>query len=116
MALVRSVVAEVGIPVCGSQRWETVDERVLERRPALVVLDLSVGQRDRCWATLDWMAGNSQLRQIPTVVCPAASWLLDGHADALGRGGVHVWREPYDPGELMTAAQAALEPMTDVPW
>ena len=113
VALVRSVVAEVGIDVCASKLWEAVDEGGLDPCPALLVVDLSVDHRDRAWATLDRLASNPQLRTIPIVVCPAASWLLDGRADALARSGVQVWREPYDPGQLIAAAQTALEPITE---
>lgn len=115
VAFVRAVVAEVAISVCGSQRWESVDDMVLHRGPTLVVLDLSIGQHCRCWATLERLASDPQLRSIPVVVCATASWLLDGHADALGRDGVYVWREPFDPAQLLATVEAAVDATTDPP-
>jgi CheY-like chemotaxis protein len=114
VAFVRAVVAEAHISVCGSQQWETVDDRVLDRRPTLFVLDLSMGQQDRCWATLERLASDPQLRSIPVVVCATVGWLLDGHADALARKGVHVWREPFDPAELLTTVGATIQAPTVV--
>jgi CheY-like chemotaxis protein len=116
VAFVRAVVGEAHISVCGSQQWETVDDRVLDRRPTLLVLDLSVGQQDCCWATLEHLASDPQLRSIPVVVCATVSWLLDGHADALARKGVHVWREPFDPAELLTTVDATIQAPTNRRW
>jgi CheY-like chemotaxis protein len=112
VAFVRAVVAEAAISVCGSQQWEAGDDLILDRRPSLVALDLSVGQHYRCWATLERMARDPRLRSIPVVVCATASWLLDGHADALARNGVHVWREPFDPAALLDTVDAAIQTTT----
>jgi CheY-like chemotaxis protein len=108
VAFVRAVVSEAHISVCASQQLESIDDRVLDRRPTLFVLDLSVGEQDRCWATLERLASEAQLRRIPVVVCATVSWLLEGHTDALARKGVHVWGEPFDPAELLATVDATI--------
>ena len=69
--------------------------------PTLFVLDLTVGQHVSCWAALDRLAHDPYLGLTPVVVCATASWLLAGHTEALARPGVFVWREPFDPAELL---------------
>src|SRR5579859_5192414 len=102
VAFVRAVLGEANICVCGIQQWDTIDDQVWDRRPTLFVLDLTVGQQDRCWAGLERLANDPYLRSTPVVVCATVGWLLNDHAEALARTGVYVWREPFDPAEMLT--------------
>jgi DNA-binding NtrC family response regulator len=110
VALVRAILDEAGVAVRGSQAWDDVTGLVRDLEPAVLALDLSVNQQEHCWSVLETLGADLATSALPVVVCAAAGWLLDGHAEELGRDGVHLWAEPFDPADLLATVEVALAP------
>ncbi len=64
---------------------------ICEQTPALVLLDIHVGQSDRGWKTLNYMRLNPDTAHIPVIICSTdprlprekEGWLREQHCDFL---------------------------------
>ena len=69
--------------------------------PALVVLDTPAGQPARGWQFLAQVRSVPALAMVPVVVCAAATWDLQHHADDLRRHRAAVLPKPCATVDLL---------------
>jgi CheY-like chemotaxis protein len=82
---------------------------IRERQPDLIIVDLMVSGRQDGLALLEQMMRDATLRQIPVLVCSAATAVLDRHEAFLRGHAIPVLRKPFDLDELRDALRGATD-------
>ncbi len=95
LALMRDFLTDEGYPAELHASGDGVLERVHAVSPALIVLDLVLGEIDG-WVVLTQLRADERARHIPVILCTAASERARRHdAEFLGVG-VQVLEKPFD--------------------
>jgi DNA-binding response OmpR family regulator len=110
LSVVQEALQNEGYEVHAALQRGNAPALVRERQPDLVIINLMVSDRQDGLALLEQMKRDATLRQIPVLVCSAATTVLDQHETFLNEHAVHVIRKPFDLDELLAAVRQALEP------
>ena len=95
LELLREFLAEEGYAVATHASGEGVLDLVHALDPALVILDLVLGEIDG-WVVLTQLRADDRARELPVIVCTAASDRARTFGDELAAAGVHVLEKPFD--------------------
>jgi DNA-binding response OmpR family regulator len=79
-------------------------------RPALVILDLWLAERDGGWTFLKHLWGDAETTQIPALVVTEELALLPAQIDVLRALHCPVLRKPFDLQDLLDAIGSVLGP------
>lgn len=82
---------------------------VKRARPALVILDLWLAERDDGWAFLTHLWGDRETTYIPALIVTGEPVLLPEHATALRAKHCPVVQKPCDLQDLLTAIATILD-------
>jgi DNA-binding NtrC family response regulator len=115
LALLRSILAESGLEPSTLDVWGSVAHEAELARPQLMLLDLNATHAASCAETLRHLRAHPVLAEIPIVVCPTATWLVDEHAAEVRQPGIWLWGTPYDPSALLLMVEAALHEVALTP-
>jgi CheY-like chemotaxis protein len=116
LALMRDFLTDEGYTAELHATGEGVLERVHAVAPALIVLDLVLGEIDG-WIVLAQLRADERARDIPVILCTAASERARRHDGELSGAGVQVLEKPFDLDHLLamivelTAAPAPNDPV-----
>jgi DNA-binding response OmpR family regulator len=105
--LVRAILVETGLQVYAARAPSDVPSLVDELKPAVLLLNVAGANSERSWDLLKRLGSGPITSSLPIVICPSGDYLLNGHAVALQRAGIHVWSEPFDPAQLLIEVAAA---------
>jgi CheY-like chemotaxis protein len=94
--LIREVLRDVGYPDADQHTGDDAFQRVRDEQPILVILDISVSNPARGWATLDAMKSDPRTREIPVIVCSTILRLLDERAELLRDLNCQVMEKPFE--------------------
>ena len=88
-------------------------DRIKERRPALVVLDIRINNEENGLLLLDLITLDPETRTIPVIIASANLQALSGREDELATKGIYVIAKPFDIDDLAALIRHALrdEPM-----
>ncbi len=95
LALMRDFLTDEGYLAELHASGEGVLERVHAVSPALIVLDLVLGETDG-WVVLTQLRADERARRIPVILCTAASERARRHDAQLLGAGVQVLEKPFD--------------------
>jgi CheY-like chemotaxis protein len=96
-------------PLSAALKRGDVPALLRERQPDLIIVDLMVSGRQDGLALLEQMMRDATLRQIPVLVCSAATAVLDRHEAFLRGQAIPVLQEPFDLDELRDALRGAID-------
>jgi CheY-like chemotaxis protein len=82
--------------------------RIREMQPDLVVLDLVIMEEGKGWQMLQLLRMDRETRDIPVIVCTAASRLVDELQTHLDTMKVSVVLKPFDIDHLLTVVSKCL--------
>lgn len=82
-------------------------ERVAEVNPCLIVLDLVLGAVDG-WVVLTQLRADDRARDIPVILCTAASERARRFEDSLATAGARVLEKPFDLDRMLEMIQDLL--------
>lgn len=112
--LLRTLLDDLNLNVRCTAATHDAVALVQHTRPDLVILDLIPGQETVCWLILEALRARPKTRPIPIVLCPAAPWLAEAHAQRLAQHQVATWSDSFDLRDLLEKVQAALDVRTAV--
>ncbi len=95
LALMRDFLTDEGYSAELHATGDGVLERVHAVSPALIVLDLVLGETDG-WVVLTQLRADERARRIPVILCTAASERARRHDAQLLGAGVKVLEKPFD--------------------
>ncbi len=95
LALMRDFLTDEGYRAELHATGEGVLERVHAVSPALIILDLVIGEIDG-WVVLTQLRADERARDIPVILCTAASERARRHDEELSGAGVQVLEKPFD--------------------
>jgi CheY-like chemotaxis protein len=95
LALMRDFLTDEGYSAELHASGDGVLERVHAVSPALIVLDLVLGEIDG-WVVLTQLRADERARHIPVILCTAASERARRHDAELLGVGVQVLEKPFD--------------------
>ena len=95
LALMRDFLTDEGYSAELHASGAGVLERVHAVEPALIVLDLVLGEIDG-WVVLAQLRADERARDIPVILCTAASERARRHDGELSGAGVQVLEKPFD--------------------
>jgi CheY-like chemotaxis protein len=82
--------------------------RIREMQPDLIVLDLVIMEEGKGWQMLQLLRMDRQTRDIPVIICTAASRLVDDLQTHLDTMKVSVVLKPFDIDNLLGVISKAL--------
>lgn len=82
--------------------------RIREMQPDLIVLDLVIMEEGKGWQLLQLLRMDRETRDIPVVICTAASRLVDDLQTHLDTMKVSVVLKPFDIDHLLSVMSKAL--------
>jgi CheY-like chemotaxis protein len=106
--LIQTLFDSLGMPVRTTSDWQSAASLVERLQPRLVILDLLPGREEVCWLALEAIKARPPTHAIPVLICPVASWLLEGHEARMSLHGVYVWPEGFALDALLETVQVAL--------
>ena len=106
--LLRTLLDDLGLKVRNRRLSEDTLWSLDDFHPDLVILDLVPGTEERSWRTLEALQTHNSPSAIPVLLCPAAPWLLHGHADRIAQYGALTWCDGFDLHDLLAKIQSAL--------
>lgn len=83
--------------------------RVAQLQPALIILDLVLGQIDG-WVVLSQLRADDAARAIPVILCSAAAERTRRYADELADTGVRILEKPFDLDHLQSLVVELIGP------
>ena len=83
-------------------------ERIKEKRPALVILDIRINNEQAGLLLLDLVTLDPETRWIPVIVASANLHALAGREQELADKGIYVIAKPFDIDELGGLIKKAL--------
>ena len=95
LALMHDFLTEEGFAVELHASGKGVLELVGAMRPALIILDLVMGEVDG-WVVLAQLRTDDVARAIPVILCTAAAERARDHEEALAAAGARVVEKPFD--------------------
>ena len=100
LELMREFLSDEGYAPETHNGGEQVLERVKQVAPALIVLDLVLGQVDG-WVILSRLLADDETRAIPVILCSAAAARTRRYAEELASTGVRILEKPFDLDHLL---------------
>ncbi len=100
LELMREFLVDEGYAPETHDSGEQALERVRRVGPALIILDLVLGQVDG-WLVLSQLLADDETRAIPVILCSAAADRTRRYADELASTGVRVLEKPFDLDHLL---------------
>jgi CheY-like chemotaxis protein len=82
--------------------------RIREMQPDLIVLDLVIMEEGKGWQLLQLLRMERETRDIPVIICTAASRLVDDLQTHLDTMKVSVVLKPFDIDHLLSVMSKAL--------
>jgi DNA-binding response OmpR family regulator len=112
LTLVHDLLADEGYRTLRCRPKDVLSAHALVKRarPALVILDLWLTERDDGWAFLKHLWGDSETTHIPALIVTGETVLLPLHAALLHAKHCPVMRKPFDLQDLLGAIAAVLGP------
>ncbi len=101
LALMRDFLTDEGYPAELHASGDGVLERVHAVSPALIVLDLVLGETDG-WVVLTQLRADERARKIPVILCTAASERARRRDAELAGAGVQVLEKPFDLDHMLS--------------
>ena len=98
-----------GYEVVTSAEWVDSFVFIKETQPDLVILDLMMGREQTGWAILELLREDPATRDVPVILCSAATPALDKHADRLAQGRVSALAKPFDVEKLLSEVDRLLK-------
>ena len=95
LALMRDFLTDEGFRPELHASGDGVLERVHAVSPALIVLDLVLGEIDG-WVVLTQLRADELAREIPVILCTAATERARRHGEELASAGVQLLEKPFD--------------------
>lgn len=83
--------------------------RVADVRPCLIVLDLVLGAVDG-WVVLTQLRADERARDLPVILCTAASERVKPFEETLSETGTRVLEKPFDLDHMLEMIREALAP------
>jgi len=84
-------------------------ERIKERCPALVILDVRINNEEAGLLLLDLITLDPETSSIPVIIASANLQALAGRDDELAAKGIYVIAKPFDIDDLAVLIRNALE-------
>jgi DNA-binding NarL/FixJ family response regulator len=107
--LVQTLLGEEGFQVVVCANWLEAHAFVLAEQPALVLLDVRLGDSDYGWRVLDHLSLDPTTRHTPVILWSGAHEALRARAPALlPEHGVFVITKPFDLDMLLGTVEKAL--------
>jgi CheY-like chemotaxis protein len=112
LSLIHELLADEGYRTLRCRPDDVVSAHALVKhvRPALVVLDLWLAERDSGWAFLKHLWGDTETTHIPALIVTGEPVLLPMHAAVLYAKHCPVMKKPFDLQDLLAAITAVLGP------
>lgn len=83
-------------------------ERIKERRPALVILDVRINNEEAGLLLLDLITLDPETSSIPVIIASANLRALSGRTEELRGKGIYVIAKPFDIDDLGALVRMAL--------
>lgn len=100
LQLMREFLADEGYTPETHDNGNNIMEKVAEIKPALIILDLVLGQIDG-WVVLSQLLADDATRDIPVILCSAAADRTRRYESTLASTGVRVLEKPFDLDHLL---------------
>jgi DNA-binding response OmpR family regulator len=106
--LLQTLLDDLGVAARTTGLVDGARQLVEQLQPDLVILDVMPGHESRSWLIMEGLKARSRTRAIPILLCPAAPWLLEGHAERIARHGALTWCDAFDLLDLLAKVEFAL--------
>jgi CheY-like chemotaxis protein len=115
LALMEDLLQEDGYRVEALIGDGSTHERICAEQPAVVILDLWLGQPDAGWTLLSMLELDPATRDIPVIIASGDSKMLEARADELAAKGIRTLTKPFGLDELLTAVRAMVGTRNSAP-
>jgi len=106
--LIQTLLDDIDLPVRTTGQWHEVPDMAAKLLPDLTILDLTPTNETACWLVMEALKAHAATKHIGILICPVASWLIDGHRERLSRLGAGVWSGKFDLQEFFESVSVAV--------
>lgn len=110
LEMMRDVLSQAGYKVMLHSTAKTAFNLIRNRHPALVILDMQIGDLEDGWLILDLMRLDDQTAAIPVIMCSTDRRLLQSEASHLREEGCCMLVKPFAIADLLSLIQQTLAP------
>jgi len=89
-------------------QWHEVWHIAATLLPDLTILDLTPTNETACWLVMEALKTHEATKHMHILICPVASWLIEGHRERLSRLGASVWSGKYELQEFLESVSVAV--------
>ena len=113
--LMHTLLTEEGYRCVICKESDAVYPRIKEQHPALVILDIRMGNPEAGWRVLELLRLDPATALIPVIVCSADTIFLRAKEDALRALHCDILEKPFDLDALLLKIVLALETLDNSP-
>jgi CheY-like chemotaxis protein len=115
LELMKDLLEEEGYKVVILHASEGAYKTLEALQPALIIIDVVLEWPDAGWRLLQVLTLNPETKDIPVIICSAATDFLRAHEGRLRELGFPVLEKPFDLDDLLAKVATALVPRSPAP-
>ena len=101
LLLMKELLEEEGYKVVLLHAKEGAHKALKELQPALIIIDVVLEKPDSGWQLVQVLTLDPQTKEIPIIICSAATTFLRAHAERIHQLGYPVLDKPFDLADLL---------------
>lgn len=109
LSLIETVLTDAGYRVAPLQQEGGRYRMEVKERPALLIVDIHIGDGMVDWRTLGAIYRDPRAESIPVIICTADSEFLRANETALHSRGYGLLRKPFDIDDLLLGVSLRLD-------
>lgn len=106
--LMKDLLEDEGYRVAILRTSEGAHKALKELQPALIIIDLMLEKPDSGWQIIQILTLDPHTKEIPIIICSAATAFLKAHEERIKQLGYPVLDKPFDLEDLLTMVATAL--------
>jgi CheY-like chemotaxis protein len=106
--LIQTLLDDMDLSVRTTAQWHEVQHIAAKLLPDLTILDLTPTNETACWLVMEALKAHAATKHMSILICPVASWLIDGHRERLSRLGASVWSGKFELQEFLESVSGAV--------
>jgi CheY-like chemotaxis protein len=108
LELMKELLEDEGYKVVLLHASEGAYKKLEALQPALIIVDVVLETPDAGWRLVQILTLNPQTKDIPIIICSAATTFLRAHKDRLHELGYPILNKPFDLDDLLAKVATAL--------